>query len=306
MKRNCKKNYFFQRTGFTSAPIYTVMRDAKMEGEKLCYQTSTPLAICKLVRGFTLAEALAALIIATMIMITAVGIYMGVKRAEASINKRLQSGFLATEVLQRIAEDIDRIAVSNADVTMSIRTKVERGGYKSSQLVLINKIYDKDNNLQDFEKIIWQSHIDPDANGLVIYRAHSGYALEDKMLDAPKEKYETEKYIPICDGVTIFEVQAASDANVIGDWQSPSLPPAVQISLSFAPSVLDALGNPIVPQESIKTRTVAVDRFKTMSYQFVAMEIPDINQITDINQLNDMNLPDINDLRSLLNSEAGR
>lgn len=270
MKRNHKKNYFFQRT------------------------------------GFTLAEALAALVIATMVMITAVGIYMGVKRAEASINKRLQSGFLAAEVLQRIAEDIDRIAVSNADITMSIRTKIERGGYKSSQLILINKIYDKDNNLQDFEKIVWQSHVDPDANGLVIYRAHSGYALEDKMLDAPKEKYETEKYIPICDGVTIFEIQAVSDANVIGDWQSLSLPPAVEISLSFAPTVPDALGNPVVPQESVKKRTVAMDRFKTMSYQFVAKEIPDINQITDANQLADANLPDINDLRSLLNSEADR
>ncbi|MDD5135364.1 MAG: hypothetical protein PHP01_08140 [Phycisphaerae bacterium] len=246
--------------------------------------------------GFTLAEALAALVIATMVMITAVGIYMGVKRAEASINKRLQSGFMATEVLQRIAEDIDRMAVSNAEVTMLIRTKVEQGGYKSSQMVMINKIYDKDNNLQDFEKIIWQSHIDPDANGLIVYRAHSGYALEDKMLDAPKEKYETERYIPICDGVTIFEIQAASDANVIGDWQSPSLPPAVQISLSFAPIELDTLGNPVVPEGLLKTRTVAVDRFKTMSYQFVAMDIPDINQIGDVNQLDDANFPDMNDI----------
>lgn len=261
----------------------------KQAGKKICFSRG----------GFTLAEALAALVIATMVMITAVGIYMGVKRAEASINKRIQSGFLATEVLQRIAEDIDKVAVGDADITMTIYNKIEQGGYKSAKLVIENKIYDKDNNLQVFEKIVWQSHLDPDANAQVIYRAHSGYALEDKMLDTPKEKYEAERYIPICDGVTIFEIQAVSDTNAIGDWQLPSLPPAVKISLSFAPTTLDALGNPVVPQESLKTRTIAVNRFRTIAYQFVEKEIPDANQITDPNQLNDANSPDMNDLNKL-------
>jgi type II secretory pathway component PulJ len=250
--------------------------------------------------GFTLAEALAALVIAVMIMITAVGIYMGVRRAEASINKRLQSGFLAMEVLQRIAEDIDRVAVSDSDITITINNKLEQGGYKSARLIIENKIYDKANKPQVFEKIVWQSKFDPDANGLVIYRSHSGYTLEDKMLDAPKEKYEAERYIPICDGVTVFSISPMADGNTASDWQKPQLPPAVKISLSFAPLQQDLLGNPGVgvPEELVKTRTVAVDRFKAMSYQFIAQAIPDANQITDANEL-DMNSPDMNDVNNL-------
>ena len=48
--------------------------------------------------GFTLAEALATLAISAMIMVAAVGIYMGIKRAEAAVNRRLEGGFLAMEV----------------------------------------------------------------------------------------------------------------------------------------------------------------------------------------------------------------
>jgi len=249
-------------------------------------------------RGFTLAEALAALAIAVMIMITAVGIYMGVRRAETAINKRLQSGFLAMEVLQRIAEDIDRVAVSDSDITMTINNKLELGGYKSARLIIENKIYDKENKPQVFEKIVWQSRFDPDANGLVIYRSHSGYTLEDKMLDSPKEKYEAERYIPLCDGVTVFSIEAVSDGNtMVGDWQKPQLPPAVKISLSFTPMQQDLLGNPVVPEELVKTRTVAVDRFRTTSYQFVAIDFNDANSINDFNDANDVNnvnLPDVN------------
>ena len=70
-------------------------------------------------KGFTLAEAIATLVIATMIMAAVTGIYIGIKRAEASVNRRLEGGFLAMEVLQRISEDIDRLAMPSADVTMT-------------------------------------------------------------------------------------------------------------------------------------------------------------------------------------------
>ncbi|HBG77814.1 MAG TPA: hypothetical protein DDW84_03040 [Phycisphaerales bacterium] len=243
-------------------------------------------------RGFTLAEALAALVISVMIMITAVGIYMGVRRAEVSINRRLQSGFLAMEVLQRIAEDIDRVAIGGSDITMTINNRLD-SGYKSSKLVIENKIYDKDNKPQVFEKIVWQSRFDPDANGLIIYRSHSGYTLEDKMLDEPKEKYEAEKYIPICQGATVFQVQAVSDGNtIVGDWQNPQLPPAVKISLSFDALQQDLLGNQAVPEELVKSRTIAVDRFRTTAYQFIAI---------DFNDMNDVNLPDVNDVNNANN-----
>jgi type II secretory pathway component PulJ len=242
--------------------------------------------------GFTLAEALAALVIAAMIMAVAISIYTGVRRAESAVNKRLESGSLAMEVIQRITEDIDRLALPGSDVTMSIKNKIEAGGYKSAQMIIESKIYDKDNKPQTFEKIVWQSHPDPDANGLIIYRAHSGYTLEDKMLEEPKEKYEREWYIPICRGVTLFSITAGSDSNDsngVPMWQSQNLPPAVGISISFSPPQEELTGNFTVPPEEVKTKTIVVDRFRQLAYQFVYKEFAiDANKIADIN---DANLP---------------
>jgi hypothetical protein len=221
-----------------------------------------------------------------MIMIAAIGIYTGVKRAEAAISKRLESGFLAMEILQRITEDIDRLALPGSDVTISIKNKTEPGGYKSAQMIIESKIYDKNNKPQVFEKIVWQSHPDPDANSLIIYRAHSGYTLEDKMLDKPKEKYETEKFIPICSGATLFSIETSNDSNTNQTWEGQNLPPAVKISIAFTKPEQDLLGNMIVPEEAVKTRIVVIDRFKQLAYQFIYKEIFDANRITDMNDQN--------------------
>lgn len=239
--------------------------------------------------GFTLAEALATLAIAAMIMTAVVGIYMGVKRAESSINKRLGDGFLGMEILQRIADDIGKVALPGSDATMSVKNKLDIGGYKVSQMTIESKIYGKDNKPQTFEKIIWQSRVDIDANGLVIYRSHSGYAMEDKMLEEPKEKYERELFIPICSGVTLFSIEAVRDGNTVEVWQGPGLPPAVKISISFAGREQDLLGNTIVPEEAVNTRTVVIDRFKRIPYLFISKEFPDINEIADMNLPEDIN-----------------
>jgi type II secretory pathway component PulJ len=238
--------------------------------------------------GFTLAEAISTLVIAAMIMIAAIGIYMGVRRSEAAIEKRLESGFSDMEILQRITEDIDRLALPGSGVAMSIKNKTELGGYKSAQMIIESKIYDKDNKPQVFEKIVWQSRADPDANGLIIYRAHSGYTLEDKMLDEPKEKYEREWFIPICSGVTVFSVEAVSGGNVSQVWENQGLPQAVQISISFAEPQQDLLGNLTVPQEAIKAKTIVIDRFRQLAYQFIYKEFLDPNRIADVN---DQNVP---------------
>ena len=239
--------------------------------------------------GFTLAEAVATLVIAVMIMVAAIGIYTAVKRSEAAINRRLEGGFVALEILQRIAEDIDRLALPSSDVTMTIKNKTEAGGYKSAQMIIESKIYDKDNKPQTFEKITWQSRLDPDMNSLVVYRAHGGYTLEDKMLDEPKEKYERERFIPICSGVTVFSIETVSDNNTTGQvWESQSLPPAVKVSVSFAAPQQDLTGNLAVPEEEIKTRTVVIDRFKQLNYQFIYKDFVDTNQTAD---MNDQNVP---------------
>jgi len=255
-----------------------IRKEMRQNGrKKYCFRES----------GFTLAEAVATLAIAAMIMVAAIGIYTAVKRSEAAINKRLEGGFIALEILQRIAEDIDRLALPGSDVTMTIKNKTEAGGYKSAQMIIESKIYDKDNKPQVFEKITWQSRLDPDMNSLVVYRAHGGYTLEDKMLDEPKEKYERERFIPISSGVTVFSIETVSDNNTIGQiWESQSLPPAVKVSISFAAPQQDLLGNLAVPQEEIKTRTVVIDRFKQLAYQFVYKEFLDANHTADVNDHN--------------------
>lgn len=240
------------------------------------------------ISGFTLAEAIATLAIAAMIMTAAIGIYTGVRRAESAVNRRLESGFLAMEILQRIAEDIDRLALPASDVSMSIKNKTEPGGYKSAQMIIESKIYDKDSKSQVFEKIVWQSRADPEANGLIIYRSHSGYTLEDKMLDEPKEKYERERFVPICSGVTLFSIETFDGSSTNPAWEGQSLPPAVKISVSFTKPEQDLLGNLAVPQEAVKTRIVVIDRFRQLAYQFIYKEFLDANRIADAN---DQNVP---------------
>jgi hypothetical protein len=242
-------------------------------------------------KGFTLAEAIATLVIAAMIMVTVTGIYIGIKRAEASINKRLESGFRTMEILQRITEDIDKLALPGSDVTMSIKNKIDIGGYNVSQMIIENKIYGKDNKPMTFEKIVWQSRVDMDTNGITLYRAHSGYTLEDKMLEEPKEKYERELFIPICSGAKLFSIEAVVDGNVVTAWENPTtLPPAVKISMSFAERERDAVGDMNVPQELILTKSVVINRFKQIPYQFIPPAM-DANLISDANHPRDANLP---------------
>ena len=236
--------------------------------------------------GFTLAEAIATLAIAAMIMAAAAGIYSRIRRVEGSINRRLKEGALGREVLQRVAEDVDRLALPGSDVVMTIKNKTEEGGYQSSQMVIQSSIYDKDNKKQVFEKIVWQSKADSDANGMIIYRAHSGYTVEDKMLDEPKEQYEREMFVPVCRGVSLFliEATAGTDPNFVLGWAKEELPLGVQISISFAEPIENLLGDMEVPEEDIKSRAVAVDRVRQMAYQFVKADIPDINDVNDIDE----------------------
>ena len=220
-------------------------------------------------RAFTLAETLATLIISAMIMIAVLGIYGSVKRTIASIDKRLERYGLPTEILQRIAEDIDRMLVTITDVKITFNNRGTEGSYSSGQLIIESMIYDTDNRPQTFEKIVWQSQSNPDANGLILYRAHSGYAMEDHILDESKAKYERELFIPICEGLTYFSIQAVQGENLIDKWDKKELPTALAITVSFADPVENLSGEYEVPEEERIRRTVAVDRTRQISYVFV-------------------------------------
>ncbi|HBG28325.1 MAG: hypothetical protein A2Y10_02085 [Planctomycetes bacterium GWF2_41_51] len=247
--------------------------------------------------GFSLAEALAALAIAAMIMVTVIGVYASVRKTQTSVDGRLKKSFKATEILQRIAEDIDRLALPGSDVSVSIKNRIDIENFMISQMIIESKIYDKDNKPQTFEKIVWQSRVAADGNELIIFRAHSGYSLEDKMLDEPKEKYETELYIPVCSGATLFGIEVTDGNNVIQEWTTSTLPQGVKVSISFEPREFDVLGNLSVPEDAIRTRIIAMDRFRQIPYTFLYKEFGDMNDVdvNDVNEPLDVNEPkDVN------------
>ena len=223
-------------------------------------------------RAFTLVETLATLIISAMIMIAVLGVYSSVKRTIASIDRRLERYGLPTEILQRIAEDLDRMLVTTTDVKITFNNKGGDGSYSSAQLIIESMIYDTDNQPQTFEKIVWQSQSDPDANGLILYRAHSGYTMEDHILDEPKAKYARELFIPICEGLTYFRIQAVLGEALLDKWDKKELPTALAITLSFAEAVENLSGEYEVPEEERVRRTIAVDRTRQIPYVFEEQE----------------------------------
>jgi len=236
--------------------------------------------------AFTLAETLAALVISVMIIVAVLGIYGSIKRSAASINKKIERDTLPAEILQRIAEDIDRMIITVTDTKIIFNNKLAEGNYSSGQLIIESAIYDTDKKPQTFEKIVWQSKNDPDANGLILYRAHSGYAMEDRILDETKEKFERELFIPICSGLTHFSIAAIQGETLADKWDKEELPVALEITLSFAEPVEILSGQFEVPEEDKIRRTIAIDRTRQIPYMFVEQEfiLP-----TDESESNDVN-----------------
>ena len=102
------------------------------------------------------------------------------------------------EVLQRVAEDLDRILAIGSDTRVTLESKLDSSGFPTARLEIVRTIFDAKNKPKVYEKIIWQSSYDYDsyADGLVLYRSHSGIAIEDKLLDQNKERWERELFIP--------------------------------------------------------------------------------------------------------------
>lgn len=222
--------------------------------------------------AFTLAETLATLIISAMIMIAVLGIYSSVKRAAAAIDRKIERYGLPTEILQRIAEDIDSMIVTVTDTKIIVNNKQVEGNYSSGQLIIESTIYDANSNPLTFKKIVWQSQNDPDDDGLILYRAHSGYITEDNVLDEPKENYERELFIPICKGLTHFGIQIIKRKELLDKWNEEDLPMALTITLSFAEPVENLSGEYEIPEEDKISRTIAVDRTREIIFAFIKEE----------------------------------
>jgi len=227
---------------------------------------------CRNRKAFTLAEVVAALTIGSMVLVVVLGIYTRAEQTAASITYKLDSNLLPKEVLQRIAEDLDDIVGANSDTKIIIRRNKLDQLFQSARIEIVKTINDSKNNPVTFEKIVWQSSYDYDSwvDGLVLYRSHTGIAVEDKLFDEVRADWEKEySFVPICEGVTFFKIQVPVGDKLQNRWVSDKLPPGIIVTISFAEPFKTVEGFFDVPEEEKITRTIAIDRSRKIKFKVV-------------------------------------
>lgn len=239
------------------------------------------------------------LVIASILMIAAVEVYSHVRRTADTLHARLGKDLLCTEVLQRIAEDLDRIALPGFDTTVTVLNK-NKNGYNVSQLTILSQYYGNSTRAEIYEKVIWQTDYDPMTDALILYRAHQGLRLEDPLLDldaygAPRE--DVQRFVPVADGITYFEILVPSGDSLVNAWTQSRLPNAVVVSMSTALPVQNDLGEWVIPETDIYTRTIAIDRTRNVQFRFVEGEF-DLSALdaNDPNSLEPLDTPDSTDV----------
>lgn len=272
-------------------------------------------------RGFSLIEALVALVVAVMTLAVVFAIYDRARRASDSITQKLDGYALPAEILQRIAEDIDRIAGPGADAAITIVNSFQ-SGLPAAQLTISSRFRDKDGKQQILEKAVWQTDYDRPTGRLILYRSHSGMIWEDNLLDKEQRADWTpdrQLFVPLCTGISYFKVQVPQPQNLLSPlndpnrrtsarsaqdrydqageeqkffdvWNQPSLPPAILITLSFAAPIEGrGVGGVEVPDEQKIKRTIVIDRSKKINFVYVPLAQRDANLPHDANLPRDAN-----------------
>ena len=265
-------------------------------------------------KGFSLIEALVALVAAVMALTVVFAIYDRARRASDSITQKLDSSLLPSEILQRIAEDIDRLAGPGAAAAITIANGFQ-SGLPAAQLAVSSYIRDKDGQQQILEKVVWQTDYDMPTGRLILYRSHSGMIWEDNLLDKEQRfdwTPDRQLFVPLCTGISFFKVQVpqpkeitanATDPNqrvfarsqnrydqIVEEqkffdvWNQPQLPPAILITISFAAPIEGrGVGGAEVPDEQKIKRTVVINRSKKMNFVYVPLDQRDANLPWDAN-----------------------
>lgn len=254
--------------------------------------------------AFTLVETLVVLMLSAMIVAATLSVYQRVRAATVVIGDQMSRHRLQDEILQKIAEDIDRLAAPGFEATIKFRNRsVSAAGgvnFQSAELILNNSYYGNNDKKDIYEEIVWRTAYDADEETMILYRMHRGLNAEDPLFANKPNQIEStldkslERYIPVAAGVTFFDLRTQQGENVLGAWTSETLPKAVRIGLSFAWPVEMEDGSVAVPDDEIMYRTVAVDRSRMIPYNFVKMELDlgVLDDETDPNDLDDEMLED--------------
>jgi len=227
--------------------------------------------------AFSLIEILAVVVIAGMIIVVVLSVYGKAQATVTAIDARIDGQMLPNEILQRIAEDIDRLTLPGLDTVIGISNKFD-GRYNLAQLTISTRFYDSSQppRAQVFEKIVWQSAYDPVEDALTLYRSHSGINLEDKIVDkdlADRQRTEGELFIPVTTGITFFEIVVPREGNPLRNWRLGTPPRSIRVTISLAPPREDwTTGEFVVFDEDKVSRTIAIDRTRMIPYKFVRKE----------------------------------
>jgi hypothetical protein len=250
--------------------------------------------------GFSLAEILASVTIGALILVAMLFIYNRANANAVSIGRNIEESRLPSEILQRIAEDLDRIMAFGSNTRTTIANKFEQG-FPTAKMVISKAIKNKQGAKDKFEEIVWQANYDyeSDANGLILYRKHSGIALEDKLLDEKRSDLEKSyPFVPICGGITYFSIQVPKGEEFLDRW-SGTLPRGIKVTISFAEPYETVEGTLDVLEEQRITRTVAIDRTRKVKFTLVKVgdededdgDEQDPNSVEDANSVEDPNSP---------------
>jgi hypothetical protein len=210
-----------------------------------------------------------------MLLVSVIAIYARAERTAAAVSRKLSDSWVASEVFQLIAEDLDKVIATGPDTTITVENGFDHL-YPTARLEISKTIYNKKNQKQTFEQIIWQASydFDSDTEGLVLYRSHSGMTLEDKLLDKKRASWEKEyPFIPVCSGVTFFEIKVPRSGILVDKWKEPVLPGAVAITISFSAPFETESGGYDVGEGGKITRTIAVDRTRKVKFRIIKTEL---------------------------------
>ncbi|MHC4573673.1 MAG: PulJ/GspJ family protein [Planctomycetota bacterium] len=225
--------------------------------------------------GFSLAEVLASVTIGAMILVTMLTIYRRAETSAATVARKIEQYQLPFEILQRIAEDLDRIITSGSGTKITIENKIV-DGYPAARLTMVTTFKGDKGGERVFEKIVWQSSSDlyGDANGLVLYRSHSGMSVEDKLFD--EKRADLEKLyplVPVCRGVTTFSIRIPKGEDFLNSWAGVRPPHGIVATLSFAEPYETLEGTWEVFEEDRVSRAIAIDRSRKIRFVIVERKL---------------------------------
>lgn len=247
------------------------------------YKTDSGLSFCRRSNirsprngGFSLAEVLAALVIGAMILVAVLGVYSRAERSVAAVTRKLDSLRIPAEILQHIAEDLDRTISTGSDTRITIENKFENG-FAKARMTISRMLDENSGKPQIYEEIVWQAgyDFDSDMDGLVLYRSHRGIALEDKVLEDYPQKTaaERELFVPICEGITYFKIEIPQgDDKFLDRWASTTLPKGIRVTISFAEPFKTVRGTLDVPEKDKIQRIIAIDKTRKIIFQFIPSE----------------------------------